>query len=218
MRTILFCCSLTLLATGCTPDAAERSGFGTSEADLDEGVDAGLGDPELEGPDGDVQDDEEDVNAEPEEPIEDPMDPYAWAMPPEGMAAGSRMEATLVCGFFHETVDRTFGFDGEVWREDTPDNAAGRAMKEGTEHCLVDDGTGDKLLDWYVDTDDLPVMYLGGGLNHDLRPTAIEGLWDGRVYPTGTPSEACLDALEEHGLTLPVTLAWTVTRLAVVTE
>ncbi len=140
-----------------------------------------------------------------------------WAVPPDDIGIGSTLVGTFVCGFFENPAVRHFTFKGEVWDETTPLDQGGDAgMLEGTEHCLTD-GLH-KYLDWYVDSDEVPFIYLSGGLHHDMRPSPTPGAWNGRVYPVDGPNEECLAALDQHGLTLPVGLVFTVESVDLLEE
>ncbi len=160
---------------------------------------------------------EDEPSEQPEHGLEEAVDidDFAWAIPPEQVGAGSTLEGTFVCGFFENPADRHFTADGELWQETTSHEALGDiGMREGTEACLTEGA--EKYLDWYVDADGTPFMYLSGGFHHDMRPTITEGVWLGQVYPVDEPSDDCLTALERHGLTLPVVLTFTVDAVNIV--
>jgi hypothetical protein len=212
MRFNLIPLGLVLLSAGCAPQDSGSSGF-ASAADDEVGIEAG----DAEQPSDEAQpEDGGDADTDPLVPVDDEGSEFDWALPPEAPGVGSRLRGTWTCGFFALPVEREFTFDGEAWQETTADSDAARSMLPGTAACLSEGSP--KVLDWYVDMDDMPFIYFGGGLNHDLRPTAVRNLWDGRVYPRGTPTEACVEALAAHGLTLPVVMSYRVTALELVAD
>lgn len=204
MRTPLLVLTALSLAA-CVQPLPDDAGFddaGLDDAGLDDaGVDdAGLDDHD----DGDLDD--------PEDPTDEALD-HAWAMPPDPLGLGSTLQGTMICGLFVAPAERQFTFDGEFWAETTPlENVAGVELHDGLEACLV--SSDEKHLEWSLDEDGAPFMYLSGSLHHDLLPSETEDLWLGAVYPVDEPTDDCLDALVQHGLTLPVALTFAVHDLA----
>ncbi len=217
MRALLLFPLLTLLLPGCIADPPVADPSDDQELADEDPADQ-VEPPPTDDDDATAEhaaDDDDDADDDDATDDEPPQPDYSWAFPPETPGVGSTIEGTFVCGFFEGPAYRHFTFNGELWDETTPeDQASGVQMHEGTETCLSQ-GI-EKYLDWYVDSDGIPFMYLSGGFHHDLTPAVTPDVWNGRVYPVDDPSDDCLAALGRHGLSLPVILVFTIDAVEIV--
>ena len=209
MRSPVLLLSALFLAAGCVIgdsaglDDPGRHAFASSDeppADDDpaEGDDDDL-DEDIDDPDEPADDDDDVVD-------DDDDDEPAWdAAPPTEV--GTQIEGVILCGWMDGPHHVGFEFDGDIWQQFQVPSDAGLRAELLPCYGGQMDPQFDKKLRW---SDDGAIYFQAGGLEHDLIPGSQELRWFGNVWPVGGPDEACQHALEEAGLSSPMTMTFTV--------
>ncbi len=208
MRSLLSLLAL-LLLVACDPidgagDPADRSGFGLADEE-DPDDDATIDDLD----DTDDQDDSVDPPDDPEMDDDDVGDEeqHGWDVsPPE--EPGAEFEGTISCGWLTGPLYIVFRYDGEGWmQQHTEDDGVGPRPELLPCFGAPADPEFDHRMRWEADGS---MFFQAGGLDHDLTPTDTELRWLGPVYPTGGPSAECAQALEDAGVSSPMTMSLTI--------
>ena len=130
-------------------------------------------------------------------------DVAAWDASPPDVADGATLSATVSCAAFLGPTDKAWVKAGPLWQEQPGSPAE---MLPELAPCVVD---GPRELTWT----ELPrIRFLAGGWEHVLDPSSTPDRWVGGAEPL-EPSADCLDAIDDLGWTLPLTMSFDVTGL-----
>ncbi len=185
-----------LFLVGCLP--ADDGGFNIT---ADRGPVGGLDDLDADDP----ADPDDDGDQE-----SDPDDGLGWdPMQPQSVEPGTILIWTINCGMLDGSGmnawewlgDRWEGFRGEDLEEDLSSSGGGYPYEE-LEPCFRP--TSNTSMEW---RDDGTIHFFNGDWHHDMRPSTTHNRWMGTVYPTFEVSEACHEAMEGLGLSIPVNLS-----------